>query len=167
MIFPHSRPDGCRASRPSPQAECAWALYIALQLTYTISQSTIGLLTIDTTLETRVDRGMNSTGLALSFCCLQRWHALGTLFFLGGPSGGDPNPGPNPGSGLELTTSGGCESVVDGAMFLQSRGQMSEDKWKRKWTCQKNAWATNTESAPSEAKGPEGTRTSRGVFRRS
>lgn len=49
--------------------------------------------------------------LALSFCCLHRWHALGTLFFWRDTPGGDSDADPE--------ASGGCESAADGAMWFR------------------------------------------------
>lgn len=68
--------------------------------------------------------------LALSFCCLQRWHALGTLFFRGGSAGGDPDPDPE--------AAGGCDSAVDGPMVIPTHGQLVYENCRSEWISQKD-----------------------------
>jgi hypothetical protein len=53
------------------------------------------------------NRKRNGVMLTLSFCCLQRWHALGTRFRGRDPAGGDAG------------AAGGCESVEGGPIILK------------------------------------------------
>ena len=112
MVLPHGRSYSRRACHPSSQAERTWALNVALRSAkYSQSGSTPALSDHASAGVAVPNRDRDGGMLALSFCCLQRWHALGTLFLGRDPAGGD------------VGAAGGCESAVYGPIILKREGQ--------------------------------------------